>query len=233
MRTLDGTYGAAYVLVASSDDVHISYGGFIYDTAQAAAISVATPNSECCWSTIVFSPAGDQLFIMNPWTGLGAVADLAGNPVGSTLILSVNPQDPSGGFPVGMQAASWNDRGIRVLEGGSVRQIENLTTGAITPLVVPDGFQLSFADYVTWSRDGTKVGFTAHACTTDEPVADASFCLADADSGVTQTVASGSDLTFGDIAFAPDGARVAYVVHGGSTARSDMYVIDVPSLAPR
>jgi hypothetical protein len=237
MRTLDQTYGAAYVLVASSDDIHISYGRFIYDTTQAAAVSVAIPNYAalaCCWSTVVFSPAGDQLFIMNPSTGDGLISDLAGNPVGSTLTLAVNPQDPYGGFPVGMQPAGWSDRGIQILEGGSVRQIENLTTGALTPLVVPDGFQLSFVDYMAWSRDGTTVGFTAHGCTPDEPAADASFCVADAVSGVTRTVATGSDLVFGDIAFAPDGARVAYVVHdAGSTARSDLYIIDTPSSAMR
>ena len=99
---------------------------------------------------------------------------------------------------------------------------------------MPDAFQLSYTEYVAWSRDGTKVGFTAHACTPDEVATDASFCIAGADSGATLTVASGSDLSFGDVAFSPDGARVAYVVHdSGSAMRSDLYVIDVPSSGMR
>jgi Tol biopolymer transport system component len=75
-----------------------------------------------------------------------------------------------------------------------------------------------------WSADGAKVAFWDFTCLSncgDDTRLDLE--VADAGTGTSTSVAHGNHISGGQMAFSPDGTRIAYVFDGG-----DMYVSDVP-----
>ncbi len=219
---LPGTAGAV-ALAASSDDVHVAYAWrtlSIYDRSSGAIVQAGTPYSTG-WSTVAFSPTGDQLFVAgHPG---GATVDLSGNLLASTPLLSQQPA-----------TANWNADGIRVLlatgpQPSQSYQIQNVTSGAVIGVATPTPAR-SFWSCTGWSPDGNTVAFWNSSCSDGgayclpgDAVYRTDLYLVDAASGAATWLAGiGESGGGGDVAFSPDGSRLAYIWG------SDLYVSALP-----
>ncbi len=223
-KTLPGTVGAV-VMAASSDDRHLAYGwnsGFIYDVAAGGSTAIGQAPNNSVWWALAFSPGGDQLFAAAP--GMSVIVDLSGN-----LVASSSVQVMYGGA-----SANWNGAGARLFFSDGpfpfpTYQIENVTTGTITP-VTPSMKTTATSTCSGWSPDGATVAFWSASCTDGGTVCFPEYdnyrndlYLADASTGATTWVAGiGISGAVGDIAFSPDGMRIAYVWN------TSLYVSPVP-----
>jgi hypothetical protein len=223
-RPLPGTTGAI-VLAASSDDVHVAYAGralSIYDTSSGAIVqaNASTPDATG-WSTVAFSPTGDQVFVAG-YSG-GATVDLTGNLLASTSLLSLHPA-----------TANWNADGIRVflatgLLASQSYQIQNVTSGAVINVAAPTPARTSWS-CTGWSPDANTVAFWNSSCTDGgayclpgDTTYRADLYVVSASSGAATWIAGiGDGGGGGDVAFSPDGSRLAY------TWGSDLYVSSLP-----
>jgi hypothetical protein len=222
-KTLPGT-ATASVMAASSDDRHLAYGwrsAFIYDLVTGGSTAIGSAPNGSTWWALAFSPGGDQLLAAAP--GTSVIVDLAGNLVASTPVPAM----------YGGASANWNATGARLFfSDGQIiptYQLQNVTTGTITP-VTPSMKTAATWTCSGWSHDGTTVAFWSASCTggaslclSGEDDSRTDLYLADASSGTTTWVAGiGDSAVVGDIAFSPDGTRIAYVWN------RSLYVSPVP-----
>jgi Tol biopolymer transport system component len=199
---IEGGVGA---FVASPDDRHFAYTDgrtvMMLDTDGGSATLDADAGD---WWSMVFSPSGDQLLLVSAREA--RTVDLAGNQVASApLALQLN-----------WASAAWAADGIRILSGAPNAQpfgyhVQTLATGADVSLPVNFDVQ-GFG----WSPDARRVAVWGNECLDYGPTLDcdkfrSDLDVADAVSGAATRIAHAEKLG-AEVAFSPDGARVAYVV---------------------
>ena len=241
---LQAAPGAEPVMIAA----HAKSIGSTHKNAGAGAAILATPDSrgaayavgpdsmrmydastrtsrrigEGCETPVAFSPDGLQL-LCRPGIGPARIMSVA---TGSSDVLSL---------PAGAWSVFWDVQGIRVISFGTNNLVlHDLSTGANTTFLTPTAlrpFELLTATVpIAWSRDGRRI---AYSTSLNNPFGSAAtehvVHVFDIQSGTTQRAAvikvGSRDPAIGQMAFSPDGRRLAYVI--GSPTSGEVYVSNV------
>ncbi len=212
LATPDSRY-AAYVV--APDSVRI------YD----ALARTSRPLTRGCRGLIAFSPDAQQLlcgsgdlFMVNVADGLLSSYALPAARTASSLL-----------------AAQWSERGLQLIFPGSLSLIElvNVTTGVTTRLLGTE--ELRAAEFtqvqnITMSRDGKRVAIVSFGCDRFGcPVTQTILNVVDIGTRQLRRVAvinhsAGATENVGQLAFSPDGGRLAYIY---GAAFASIFVVPV------